>query len=183
MKEAVKNVVSDLNGESIEGMSLRQKIADEYKLLISKTGNKAEIDSANQRLNDLESIKPFLKLMRNYGYNSRQATGGSVGQAGLFNPIMDDTIWEKSINKAWNALSRSPPVSQARNMDWQNKLREKQAEARNKYYQLLRELATNPLTPQKLKESSTLAHELYQHGERLLAERLKEKIRKLGGKL
>ena len=95
MKEAVKNVVSDLNGESIEGMRLRQKIADEYKLLISKTGNKTEIDSANRRLSNLESIKPFLKLMRNYGYNSRRISGGGVGQAGLFNPVMDDTIWEK----------------------------------------------------------------------------------------
>ena len=69
MKEAVKNVVSDLNGESIEGMRLRQKIADEYKSLISKTGNKAEIDSANaarldtgyvifgQVISDLEVIK------------------------------------------------------------------------------------------------------------------------------
>tara|TARA_A100001201_G_scaffold121227_2_gene104871 strand:- start:755 stop:1642 length:888 start_codon:yes stop_codon:yes gene_type:complete len=95
MKEAVKNVVSDLNGESIEGMRLRQKIADEYKLLISKTGNKADIDSANRRLKDLESIKPFLKLMRNYGYNSRTVGGGPIGQVGLFNPVMDDTIWEK----------------------------------------------------------------------------------------
>ena len=68
-------------------------------------------------------------------------------------------------------------------MDWRGKLNEKQTEARNKYYELLRELATHPLTPEKLKQSATLSHELYQHGERLLAERLKEKIRKLGGKI
>ena len=95
MKEAVKNVVSDLNGESIEGNSLKEKIAKEYKTLVSKTGDRSEIDSANKRLKDLNSLTPFLKLMRNHGYNSRQATGGSVGQAGLFNPVMDDMIWEK----------------------------------------------------------------------------------------
>jgi hypothetical protein len=87
------------------------------------------------------------------------------------------------ILKVWNPLSKYPPVSEARNRTWNNKLFELQAEFREKYKTLLQELVSNPLTPERTKAVSSFYHELLRHGEKMMAQKLKTKVEALGGKL
>mgnify|MGYP003112102052 CR=1 FL=1 len=183
MKEAVRRVVDELDGESIATHELQKMIAKHYTDTIKEYGTPSE-KAHLIKLRNLSSVKPFVKLIREYGYESKGMgpLAGNTTLTGMGNksPVMSTTIWEKTnVKKTWNALSKYPPVSEARNTTLDGKLKEKAAKGREKYRKMLRYLATHPLTPEGLKESTTLTHELYQLGEKILADRLKKKIERL----
>ena len=98
MKEAVRLVVDELNGESIATHELQKMIAKHYTNVIKKYGTPTEKGHLF-KLNNLNSVKPFVKLIRNYGYKPRQLTGlaGNISPSGLGNksPVMSTIIWEK----------------------------------------------------------------------------------------
>ena len=187
MKEAVRRVVDELDGESIANHELQQMIAKHYTDAIKEYGTPSE-KAHLIKLRNLSSVKPFVKLIREYGYESKEMgpLAGNTTLTGMGNksPVMSTTIWEKTkVRKTWNPLSKYPPVSEARNRTWKNKLFGLQAKFREKYKTLLQELASNPLTPERLKAVSSFYHKLLTHGEKMMAQKLKAKIEALRGKL
>jgi hypothetical protein len=187
MKEAVRRVVDELDGESIATHELQKMIAKHYTDAIKEYGTSSE-KAHLIKLRNLSSIKPFVKLIREYGYEPKEKgpLAGNTSSTGMGNksPVMSTNIWEKTnVKKTWNALSKYPPVSETRNRTWNNKLFELQAEFREKYKTLLQELVSNPLTPERTKAVSSFYHELIRHGEKMMAQKLKTKVEALGGKL
>jgi len=190
MKVAVRRVVDELDGEPIGSHDLQKKIAENYADAIKEHGTPSE-KAGLGRLKNLTSIKPFTKLIRNYGY-SPKTVGGTIGEVtisgmGSKNAILDSIIWEKptsdSFEKTWSALSNYPPKNESHDISWRSKLNQVQGNLRNRYKKLLIEVASNPLTPDRQKAMASFYHELVKYGEHILAQRLKKKVEGLGGKL
>tara|TARA_R110002167_G_scaffold344137_1_gene553362 strand:+ start:281 stop:619 length:339 start_codon:yes stop_codon:yes gene_type:complete len=97
MKTAMRNVVDKLNGEAIETHTLSERLIDEYKQLILKYGTRSEKAGVG-KLKDKTSVRPFIKLIREYGYTPKKIGGtmGSVSESGLGsrNAILDTIRWE-----------------------------------------------------------------------------------------
>jgi len=99
MKEAIRRVVDELDGESIEAFDLKKKLARHYREVAIEFGDKGEKAHALHKTKQLNSLKPFLKLMRNYGYEPefKRGAAGYMTPRGLgnLNPISPSTTWVK----------------------------------------------------------------------------------------
>jgi len=99
MKEAMRRVVVELDGESIETKTLTKKLAERYREVVKEMGSPSE-KSGLGKLKNTKSVSQYHKLIRNYGYNPRQIRG-KIGRAALnefsrpSSPILNTTIWEK----------------------------------------------------------------------------------------
>ena len=99
MKEAMRRVVVELDGESIETKTLTKKLTEKYREVVKELGTPSE-KAGLGKLKNPKSVSQYHKLIRNYGYDSRQVKG-TIGRASLnefsrpSNPILDTTIWEK----------------------------------------------------------------------------------------
>ena len=186
MKEAVRRVVDELNGESIESLKLQKRIAKHYADAIKQHGTPAEKRHL-VKLKNLESVKPFTKLIRKYGYEPKQLRGlyGNVTSSGLGNknPVMSSMVWElkkDSVEKTWNALSKYPPVSEAKNV---NTLRDIQMKVLDRYEQMFEKITSHPLTPAEHKAIVAYYHQLIKYQLHKKAQKLKQKVESLGGSL
>jgi len=97
MKEAVRRVVDELDGKSIATYELQQMIAKHYTDVIKQYGTSSEKGHL-VKLKNLNSVKPFVKLIREYGYKPKQMAplAGNVSPSGLGNksPVMSTKVWE-----------------------------------------------------------------------------------------
>ena len=97
MKEAVRRTVEELDGKPIDTYELQQMIAKHYIETVRQYGTPSEKGHL-VKLRNLNSVKPFVKLIRDYGYEPKSLHGlaGNVSPEGLGSksPVMPTTIWE-----------------------------------------------------------------------------------------
>ena len=93
------------------------------------------------------------------------------------------TILKADVTKTWNALSNYPPKNERQGGSWGSKVGQVQGNLRDRYKKLLLEVASNPLTSNRQKAVASFYHELVRYGEHILAQRLKNKVEGMGGKL
>ncbi len=87
IKETIRRIVVELDGEGINTKDLDNKLISTYTEVVNELGTKEEKAALNRLKGKQESLRAYSKLLRNYGYTTKQSSGN--------NRDLRTTMWVK----------------------------------------------------------------------------------------